>query len=158
MTTEASRPWLRRPGSPTAVVMFAVAAVLALAGAFSIIDMIGAPPPPAEFEYGPFDDLDVLIGIGALVLIFAVAGWWGATRGSELGITRVSALLIVFGPIGWGLGFLDSLTFDLINSIGPTGSVVAMLLLVVAPVVTVVAIVAAFAEYAASKGQRTQAP
>ena len=158
MTTEESRPWLRRPGIPTAVVMFAVAAVLAVAGAFSIIDMIGSPPPSAEFEYGPFNDLDVLIGLGALVLIFAVAGWWGVTRGSELGITRVSALLVVFGPIGWGLGLLDSLTFDLTNSIGPTSSVVAMLLLVVAPIVTVVAIVAAFAEYAASRGQRTQVP
>lgn len=138
--------------------MLAAAAVLALGATVLIVDMIGSPPPPAEFQYGPIDDLDILIGTGALIVIFAGVGWWGATRGSELGLTRVLASLIVCGPIGWGLGLLDSLTIDLINSIGSAGSVAAMLLAVVAPVVTVVGILAAFAEYAASRGNRTPAP
>ncbi|MET3862572.1 uncharacterized membrane protein YuzA (DUF378 family) [Dietzia sp. 2505] len=155
---EASRPWLRRTGRPTAVVMLAAAALLVLVSIVSIVDMIGSPPPPAEFQYGPFGDLDFLIGGGVLIVIFAAVGVWGATRGTEPGLSRVTAALIVCGPIGWGLGLVDSLSFNLINSIGPAGSVAAMVLLVVTFVVTVTGIVAAFAEYAASRGQRTPAP
>ncbi|MBB1023077.1 hypothetical protein [Dietzia sp. DQ12-76] len=59
INNEASRPWLRRLGRPTALVMFAVVALLALGATVSIVDMVGSPPPPAELQYGPFSNIDL---------------------------------------------------------------------------------------------------
>lgn len=135
--------------------MLGMAALISLWVVVQTVDTMRSPPEPNYPEnYGPFNDGDLIIGFGVLILALAGAGWWSATRTTERGITLVLALLVACGPLGWALAGLDSGTFDLIATIGPAGPIAALLLLILAPLATIVAIAAAVAEFASAMWSR----
>lgn len=142
--TNAGRRWICRPGRPTSVVLFGVAAILAVLTAIAVVDVFISPLPPVQ--YGPFGDPHALTGAILLMVIFVGVGSWAVRGLSTRALSRALLLLIAAGPIGWGMALLDALGPDWFNSAGDASPFLAMVLLVVAPIVTVGGIVAAVAE------------
>lgn len=129
---------------PTSTVLFLAAGLVGAVTAIAVLTM-PASPPPAE-QYGPFGDVHALFGVGLLVAILVAVGWWAARGLTPRSLRWGLLLLLVAGPLGWGLGLIDSLGPDLINSTGSAAPFAAMALLVVAPLMTVAGMLAALAE------------
>lgn len=140
----AIRWWLNRPARPTAVVLFAAAALLAVLAAIALIDLFTAPLPPVQ--YGPFGGPHTLTGAVVLMAMFLALGARAARGFSPKALALTLIVLIAAGPVGWGVAFLDSLGPDVINSVGSTGAFVSVILLVATPLLTIVGVVAALAE------------
>lgn len=138
------RRWLNRPARPTAVVLFAAAALLTMLAASALIDLFTAPLPPVQ--YGPFGGPHALTGAVVLIVLFIACGIRAARGLSPKALTLTLLLLVAAGPVGWGLAFIDALGSDLVNSAGSTSAFIAMFLLVAAPLVTIVGVAAALAE------------
>lgn len=138
------RRWLNRPARPTAVVLFAAAALLAALAAIALIDLFTAPLPPVQ--YRPLGGPHALTGAVVLMALFITLGVRAAQGLSPTVLIFTLVVLIAAGPVGWGVAFLDSLGPDVINSVGSTGTFVALFLLVVTPLLTIVGVVAGLAE------------
>lgn len=138
------RRWLNRPARPTAVVLFAAAALLAALAAIALIDLFTAPLPPVQ--YGPFGGPHALTGAVVLIALFITLGVRAARGLSPTVLIFTLVVLIAAGPVGWGVAFVDSLGPDVVNSVGSTGTFVALFLLVVTPLLTIVGVVAGLAE------------
>ncbi|MFN3339084.1 MAG: hypothetical protein ACK40Z_05250 [Dietzia sp.] len=138
------RQWLSRPARPTAVVLFAAAALLAVLTAIALIDLFTGPLPPVR--YGPLSGPHALTTAVVLLALLVGLGIRAARGLSPKALILTLLSLIAAWPIGWGLALLDSLGPDVINSAGSASAFVELLLLVVAPMVTIVGVVATLAE------------
>lgn len=136
--------WLNTAGRPTAAVLLIAAAILAVLTAAALIELFTAPLPPVQ--YGPFGGPHLLTGVIALLVIFLGLGVWAARGLQTKTLALMLLVLMLFGPVGWVLGLLDSLGPGVVNSVSSAGGFVAMFLLVVAPLTTVVGVAAAIAE------------
>lgn len=148
--------FLGRPGGPVGVVFWSVAAACALWIVGGIIDALAPQPPPPDAS-GLVSPGGAALALGAVTAGWAILGWWAITRASSSAVTRLLVVLLLSGPVGVGLGFIDSVTVDLMNA-DYVGPILMTVCLLVAPFMSVVGVIAALVELLARRRRRAAKP